>query len=525
MKKSLNFLVSLLLKKNKIPFDKDELNFQIESHPSYPSLHAITGVLDHFNIENVAAEVPATEEILEQLPEVFLAQVKSPENGEELVVVERTADLVTVINIEGKKKTQSSKDFLEVFTGIIVAVEKTDAIQTVSKSNNKPLKYAAYAFLFGFLGLLIFRNYSNVLGVFHLLLSGIGFIISVAILKQEFGLQSSIGEAFCSGTDDKKDCDAVLTSKGAEIIKGFKLSDFSIVYFGVMVLFTLAQIGNPNLALLITYASIPVTIYSVYYQYAVLKKWCLLCLSIVGVLWLQAGIAFFMTPQFSLDLNSTLLFGIISLALLVSWTQLRPILNEVIELRKEKVKSTKFKRNFGLFQSLLNKSASLNTTIKDSQEIVFGNTDANLELVVITNPFCGHCKPVHKHIEEILQKYPDAVKVRIRFNVNTNDVESDLVKITSSLIQIYHERGKETCLVAMQEIYEGGNVKIWLKNWGTQKAVFVEELEREKDWCQENAINFTPEILVNGKSFPKEYDRSDLVFFIEELEEQSAVTN
>jgi hypothetical protein len=31
--------------------------------------------------------------------------------------------------------------------------------------------------------------------------------------------------------------------------------------------------------------------------------------------------------------------------------------------------------------------------------------------------------------------------------------------------------------------------------------------------------NFTPEILINGHSFPKEYDRADLVYFVEDLYE------
>ena len=53
---------------------------------------------------------------------------------------------------------------------------------------------------------------------------------------------------------------------------------------------------------------------------------------------------------------------------------------------------------------------------------------------------------------------------------------------------------------------------------------FLAELEREKEWCKENTINFTPEILINGRSFPKEYNRSDLIFFIEELEENSQIT-
>ena len=43
-----------------------------------------------------------------------------------------------------------------------------------------------------------------------------------------------------------------------------------------------------------------------------------------------------------------------------------------------------------------------------------------------------------------------------------------------------------------------------------------------KNFCLRNLQNnwddnFTPEILINGKSFPKEYDRQDLLFFIEEF--------
>ena len=49
-------IASLLLRKNGIQFDKDEFLFQIQSHPSYPSLHSITGVLEHFNIDNIAEQ-------------------------------------------------------------------------------------------------------------------------------------------------------------------------------------------------------------------------------------------------------------------------------------------------------------------------------------------------------------------------------------------------------------------------------------------------------------------------------------
>ena len=111
----------------------------------------------------------------------------------------------------------------------------------------------------------------------YLVLSVVGIITSIAIVKQELGLKTIIGDAFCSGTDDKKDCDAVLTSKGAEIFKGYKLSDFSILFFTGLTLLTFFQSSNPVISYTISLIAIPVTLYSLYYQYAVVKKWCLLC--------------------------------------------------------------------------------------------------------------------------------------------------------------------------------------------------------------------------------------------------------
>ena len=74
----------------------------------------------------------------------------------------------------------------------------------------------------------------------------------------------------------------------------------------------------------------------------------------------------------------------------------------------------------------------------------------------------------------------------------------------------------------MKDIYKGMETNLWLKKWEkcNEKEVQIEILKRERNWCIENNINFTPELLINGQSFPKEYDRSDLVYFIEDLHEE-----
>ncbi|WP_299137193.1 hypothetical protein, partial [uncultured Tenacibaculum sp.] len=84
----------------------------------------------------------------------------------------------------------------------------------------------------------------------------------------------------------------------------------------------------------------------------------------------------------------------------------------------------------------------------------------------------------------------------IRFNINTEDKSGNAVKVTSRLLELYNNNKQKECLEAMSEIYEEGNVDLWLKKWGAtnNSDYFLSELEREKEWCKNNAINFTPEI-------------------------------
>lgn len=529
MKNSLSLIVQKLLSKNKITHDKKELAFQIESHPSYPSLHAITGVLDHFNIENIAAEVPVNSETLAQLPDSFIAQTTT-DKGNDLVTVSRIKNKSSYKLFSGDEKnnTITEDEFLKQFTGIIVAVEKTD--QPVEKMDDGNIKNILLLSLFSVTLLLLYiNNETTLFNYIFSILSIIGGIASYSILKQELGQSTAIGNAFCSGNNDKKDCDAVLNSKGAEVIKGHKLSDLSIIYFSSL---TIASffLSNINPLLIISLLALPITIYSIYYQYKIVKTWCMLCLSIVGVLWLQAAIVFLINGDFTTLLNLTpkdiLITTASFLAIYLAWSYIKPLINNVIQLHKDKIASVKFKRNFNLFNNLLQKSSTLNTNIQNSKEIVLGNKNSNLEIIVITNPFCGHCKPVHKIINDVLKKYSNLVKIIIRFNVPTNDSENNSVVVTNKLLELYNEADINTFENAIDEIYDGMKYDTWVSKWGKVKNIntYLTILEKQKQWCNDNAINFTPEILINGKSFPKEYDRVDLVFFIEDMEENLKTT-
>lgn len=525
MNESLSYILRLLLKKNNIKVNEKELEFQLESHPSYPGLHSLTGVLNHFGVDNIAVEVPVDVQTLSSLPKFFIAHCKN-EKEEHLVLAEQTENHIELIYNKKVKENLSTEDFLQTWTGVLFAAKKNEEElqEKVKVTASKKLFY--YVTFFVFL-LLFFCNLPNLFQSLHFLLSLTGIAISVLIVQQELGINSKYSDRFCSGNNKKTNCNDVLNSKGAKLFGNIKLSDVGLIYFtGISLswlLLSFAESSNDNLIIILSACAVPFTLYSIYYQYIVIKKWCPLCLSILSVLWGQALCLLLSNVKFSsftIDLYSNLIICCSFMSVTSLWLFIYPKLKLVQEHRKLKISHNRFKNNYNIFESLISGKPMIDTTIKKSSEIIFGNksNQALLKITLITNPLCGHCKNAHLAIEQLLNANIKHLQIRIRFNVNTKDKSSLDTKIAMRLLNIYHQEKEELAVNALHEIYNGTNTNQWFEKWNiNEKNKYFEELKKETAWCHHNNINFTPEILVNGRSFPNEYDMNDLRNFVEDI--------
>lgn len=529
MKDTLSFLVQSLLQKNKINIDSEELDFQIQSHPSYPSLHAITGVLNHFDVENIAIRVPVDKETLEQLPNSFIAQLNVDGVTDFALIIKQGEHYKTIHNNKEKKSiTQTS--FLEQFTGIVVGVEKdeTKNINEVSTTSfQKPLFASALALLI----ILFIYSTPGLYASIYFGLTITGIVVSLLIIQHDLGISSKIIDSICSQESKTTNCNAVLNSKGATIYKNIKLSDISLVYFlsiSISAVFISLTTKSINTLYLISLAATPVVVYSIYYQIKISKNWCVLCLAIASVLVLQASIYFLSNATFSLlKIEPTLIIGFAFITIASVWLFISSRLKQEQDFKKLKIQSAKFKNNYDLFKTLLQQSESVTTNIIDTSEIVLGNLNAPLNITVITNPFCGHCKSVHNLVESILKKHHNIINITVRFNINTSNIESNGVQVTSRLMELFNTKGEVKCLEAMHDIYNNGDIKTWLSKWGkcSDTNNYINNLEAENKWCLDKNINFTPAILINGKSYPKAYERADLLYFIEDLHDTYSTQN
>lgn len=521
MKNSLYYILQKLLKKHSIKIDENELKFQLLSHPSYPSLHSLTGVLCHFRIDNLALEIPKNVESLNYLPEFFIAHIKN-ERLDELVLVSLKDRNAILIFDNKRSETISIKDFMILWTGVIVVVEKDkEYVKSVVAQNIGLKKYSVFI-VFIACSVLFFINKPDIFPIIHYLLSFIGFGMSTVIVKHELGFDSKVADKFCFGNIEKINCNDVLKSKGAIFFKFFSFSDIGIIYFASIILSWILILLSDNYCdflILLSILAIPFTFYSIGYQYFAVKKWCTLCLSVVFILWLQA-ISLYFVDFTSLLKGFNLFEATVVMSCFVTvlglWQFILPKLKKDTVLNNLKIDYGKFKRNYSLYEALNAKSDQINSKIDEISEIAFGNPEGKLKIMIITNPLCGFCKETHQLFEELLMRNHQEISLTIRFNLHL-DKNSYETRIALKLIDLFNVN-KEMCLQAMNEIY--GNIKPnkWLSKWGeTKKMEYVKILNIEKQWCVKNKINFTPVILVNERPFPKEYDRMDLLYFINDI--------
>lgn len=532
MKTSLVYLLNQFAKRNNIQIDSDETRIQLLSHPYYPSIISITDLFNHFGIDNLALKADNNLDTFSQIPNTFLAQIRD-QGSDQLVIVSKNDNDIDLIYDENNSKNVSIEKFLELWTGVIVIIEKPKIkVRAQSGETNKLKRITSVLSLIMLVLVYLFVK-PSVFQIVHFALSCIGVYISFLIIQHELGLHSKILDKFCSRQSNKTNCDAVLSSKGATIFGLFKLSDVGLVYFTSLamtwLIFALNGMQSTSVIFMLSSLAVPFTFLSIYYQWRVVKSWCPLCLTVVSILWLQFGILFLNTDflvKLSLVDSSYLIFITTILIFTSLWIFIQSLLKKEQQFEKLEIKHIKFKRNYTLFKAALNLNSKINTTLPNVNEIVFGNRKALLNLIVITNPMCGFCKESHHLIEKILKKEDKNIQIIVRFNVQPNEEDTG-TKIAAKILELYHTSNEDKCLNALSDIYSEMNASTWLKKWGmvTEDNYFT-ILKRQKEWCSNNKINFTPELIINGKQFPKEYDRMDLLYFIDELiEEQEILEN
>lgn len=527
-----NFTQLIGLKVSKSSFKE-----KIQNHPNFPSLLAFHDTLIFFGANTFSANI-----VLDNLKVIdvpFIAQSKDKsvnDIGFNVVYPPEQGYIRFKNNKNGKLETISLENYFSYFTNVAVFAEATEKSgevdfefirnKEVKNKNLQSLLFVLLSFLFI---LIISRQFfdwtpNSLINFTYYLLSFIGLGVSSILVLREADRFNPVVKQFCASESIKVNCDAVLESKGSKLF-GISWSIYGFSYFLsiglVAVVSGFYQTGFNWLIGFLTILVSPYILYSLYYQWKIVKQWCLLCLTIQGVLLVQLmiivfgkGFYDFSLENFSIEKSASFIFvfGIILFGI-----------QKGIELFKRLKKGNVYKKelynikyNLNYFESFL---ISQDSIIPPSSDlgIIIGNPHAKTKLLKICNPYCGPCANAHQPITELLHHNTD-VQLRIIFTSGNDesDKSSIVVKHLMALTENAADEFKEQVLadwyLSPIKDYDKFVQKYPLNRLDLESQ--NDKLNAMADWCKEAKIQFTPTFFVNQKQLPRIYNVWDMNYLL-----------
>lgn len=517
MYENFNFLFKYL-EKEQVTIDKTEFEYQIQSHPEYPSLLAISDTLFFFSIDNVVTRVEKHQ--IELLPDCFIALLISEANIPILNYVEKKENDYFVTN-DNKARLISKQELENIWAEIILLVDKSDVEENIKHNrerNNIPLMLLLW---FGLFFSVLFTSKTNAFSFIFFIFPISGVLFSIAALKDLFGAKSKLINNFCNITLSTS-CNSIVNSNKWKIFETLNFSDLSIVFFSfqftslffsvltnsIDIFFTIQKILLPF--------SLPVILASLYYQKFVEKKWCPICLVIITIILLEIIYLFLMINiNFSFLSNDLITYGLVFVSLLISWHYLKQLLSNNKALKEDLFKARRFERNYENFKNNLIVNPKV---ILPYSPIILGNKECSITITIISSPFCGHCKKAHEIIEKIIERHHENVCVNVILKSDFSRETEESKRLFRDLYKLYDYKKQELFLKGMNFWFITSNLKVWYEMYNlVTDYSFDETIISHNQWCIDNDYNFTPAIFINGHQYPNSYDGEALLYFINDL--------
>ena len=507
----------------------------LENHPEWPSLLCVSDALNNWKVPHAAAKDEETKP--DQIPTPFLAVTNHPERPF-AIVKQIQENEVTLFQENYNKPTRVPKEsFLQQWSGVYMLAEPgvesgLQAGQTDYKKGKAQkvitiitaismLCLLGYSFLPHVMYAFSFPTGFGIALIFILYIAGIG--ISGLLLWHEIDKGNPILQKVCTGIA-KTNCNAILDSKASKILPWLSWSEVGFLYFAGGTLL-LAMPGYAPWAVdYLSFISIPSIVYpifSIYYQWRVVKQWCVLCLAIQVILLLQfsASLLFIFPTDFTFINIAALLPILIAYGLpALLWYTLKPLLQRLYTAKQERRAYHRLKFNPDVFEALLKNQKAIQTSAH-GLGITLGDLNAPNTLVKVCHPFCGPCINAHPKIHKLLAEN-DNLNVEIIFM--TTDKPGDIVHktITHIIATTKNENDNKKKHQVLDDWYLAKNrdysafAEKYPLNGEIEKVASV--ITDMSSWCNKNKIEYTPTIFFNGHEIPSEYDLEDVQYFLQE---------
>lgn len=519
----------------KVRYTKLNLQNLLEAHVEYPSLLSLKDVLADYDVISMAVRKGDHAYIEFETPFVCSIQKEGWSSPSFTVVTSADeSELIYLDPLSQKLVNVSVAEFGKIDKEIILLLDGGMAKDEVNYSENKRLEttghivkllplYLLVAIFVLSISKILMQGYSlpTLVNTIFLVTSFTGMLLSSLLIRHDINSHDPFVKEVCGAFGKKSNCSSVLSSKQSTFL-GISWSIWGFSFYTSFFISQVIFIGQPSNLILWASLSIlmsPYFVFSVYYQWRIVKQWCPLCLLVQGLIVINFLISIIYFQFHSIDFSQTkahhvfvVLFLGLATMLLVYFAI--PVIKRSNESKEYRNKWMKLRYNPSIFNSLLQNSNAVTVTSNDLG-ILIGDEHASIEIIKVCNPYCGPCAKAHPELDDIIRNNKD-VRIRVIFTASGDEQDIKTAPV-QHLLAIQEKYGKSKVHEALDAWYMSPN-----KDYEVfaSKYPMNGELKLQKDkiaamrkWCDDMKIRATPTLFINGKELPDQYSIKDLKNF------------
>lgn len=519
-----------------IQISYQKISSDLLRHPGYPNLLSISDVLTFNNIKNTAIRIDISKLDNMTFPCLALLRFKEGNHFREEISLIRSAgcDFVEFLDPASNKYIKTAKHGFEEFwpSGIVIIVEPeislNDQLDSGALKEEKVDQALMSLALLAFPSILIMLALQQIVdvgwlagnGILLILIFLVGIYISFSLVFYEELESSVVVEKLC-GPTAKVNCGVVLNSKGSKIF-GINWSVLGCSYYvGSLLILLLRGVADESVLFelaAINAIALPYIVYSISYQWLMVKQWCKLCLIVQFLLLLQSLVHIFGGFHFwKIETPYELQRVLTDLLVFAIPLYITRHIAKNLELRRENAHIERMlsliKSDFSVFKAML---VSQRQVIIPSSNlgIYLGASSPKHHVLVVCNPYCGPCAAAHSELHKLIGSNED-VQVQVVFTATNSpgDRRNDPV---SYIMAISESSPWQATMEALTSWFQEHKMNFDSFSNAFPVASLASrqgaKLASMGSWCEESSIFATPTIYVDGYKLPASYSVSDLKY-------------
>lgn len=335
----------------------------------------------------------------------------------------------------------------------------------------------------------------------------VGLAVAIMLLQKQLHIHNPLSDKIC-GLVKTGNCDSVTHSSGSELFGLFKLSEIGFAFFATNIVSLSVVPGAVPIMAIISYVVLPFSFWSVWYQRFRARQWCVLCLCVLSVMWLQAAFYFFsgIVRSYSISIMPLCIIGLLYALFYCSISILMGLLSDKKAAERWQRDFVDLKSQDKVLAAYCQDSRQFNVDSVTGSAMEFGSSDAPIEIAVFSNPYCSPCAELHKRLKDI----PGDI-VRVRYVLTY--FSDELSRINRYIIAAFQQLGAEKTWEILDKWYHTGKdegERFFEKyDLNIDSADVWSEFDKHAKCAKNNSLHGTPTIVINGHELTGPYTIDD----------------